>query len=137
VADPRALLGATASAALTAPILPPLAAPGGTSLAIEQQPADQKPKLSLAAQAETDEKVAAVLRRYGGKLSDQQKADVRRLLDDAQTQIEALRAYPLENSDEPATILHLEMTSARRAAAPAKAVPAAAPGAAKKPAGGA
>jgi len=124
-ANAGALMGAAA-------VLP---AAGARALA---EPAPQtsgdKPKLPPAAQAEVDAKVAEILRRYGAKLSEEQKADVRRMVREAQEPLETLRAFPLENSDEPATVLHLAGTPARRAATDA-AKPAAAP--AKKPSGGA
>jgi len=117
-ANPAAVFGA--AAAHVAAVLP-------------QEAAGGKPKLSPGAMAEVEAKVADVFRRYGSKLSDEQKADIRRLLGDAQVQLEALRAFPLENSDEPATILHLEGPPAHRAPpAPSTAAPAAG----KKPAGG-
>ena len=49
----------------------------------------------------------AILAKYGKRLSDEQKADVRRLVGQAQKAGEALRAFPLDNSDEPATIFHV------------------------------
>jgi uncharacterized protein YaaN involved in tellurite resistance len=48
----------------------------------------------------------AIIRRYGARLSEEQRADIRRLLDQAQKTSEALRSFQLENSDEPATIFH-------------------------------
>jgi len=102
----------------------PLAGPQGA--------AGTGPKLSAEAQAEAAAKTAEIFRRYGAKLNDEQKADVRRLVREAQAQVEALRAFPLENSDEPATVLHLVGAPARSSVA-ARRVPAAA-GAAKKPA---
>jgi len=92
------------------------------------------PKLSAEALAEADGKAAEIVRRYGEKLTEDQKADVRRLVREAQAQIEALRAFPLENSDEPATVLHLVRVSSRSAGT-ARPAPGA-PGAAKKPAAG-
>ena len=45
-----------------------------------------------------------ILAKYGKRLSDEQKADVRRLVGQAQKASESLLAFKLENSDEPATI---------------------------------
>ena len=45
------------------------------------------------------------MRQFGDRLSDAQKAEVRRLITLGQKGVEDLRAYPLEISDEPATIL--------------------------------
>jgi len=114
--------------------------PREESLAPLQQAAGGEPKLSAEALAEADGKVAEIIRRYGAKLSEAQKADVRRLVREAQAPLEALRAFPLANSDEPAAVFHVAGPSSR-SAGPARRAPAAsstpaAPGAAKKPAGG-
>jgi hypothetical protein len=60
-------------------------------------------KLSPEAEAQLN----SLLNKYGGKLSEEQKADVRRLIGQAQKTSETLRAYPLDNSDEPATIFRV------------------------------
>ncbi|HWO01299.1 MAG TPA: hypothetical protein VNS63_18710 [Blastocatellia bacterium] len=46
----------------------------------------------------------AIIKKYGSRLSDEQRADIKRLLSQAQKTSDALRAFPLDNSDEPATI---------------------------------
>ncbi len=99
-----------------------------------EQAAVEKPKLSPESLAEVEAKVAEILRRHGDRLDDAQKADIRRLVREAQAPLEALRAFPLENGDEPATILHLDVaaTAARYPAPPASPrtiKPAAKPGA--------
>jgi len=115
--------GAFAATALAAPL-------GAAAAGIPQQPAGEGPKLSPAAMAEVEAKVAEILRRYGNRLDEAQKADIRRLVRETQAQLEALRAFPLENIDEPATILHLPGPAARRApTAPAAAKPSVKPGA--------
>jgi hypothetical protein len=48
-----------------------------------------------------------ILTRYGKRLSDEQKADVRRLVAQAQKASATLRSFPLENSDEPAMIFRI------------------------------
>ena len=121
-ANPGALLGAAGVAT------------AATAAAEPQQPGANAPKLSPAAQAEVDAKVAEIFRRYGEKLSDEQKADIRRLVRDGQAPLEALRAFPLENSDEPATLLHLVGPSRRAASSSGSAGSPTAGG--KKPAGG-
>ena len=83
-----------------------------------QENGAEKPKLSPEALAEAEAKTAEIFRRYGAKLTDEQKADVRRLVREAQVQLEALRAFPLDNSDEPATILRLAGPSRRSAGTP-------------------
>ena len=61
------------------------------------------PPLSPAAEAQ----LQAVLRKYGDRLSEEQKADVKRLIAEAQKPAEALRAFPLDNSNEPATVFRV------------------------------
>jgi hypothetical protein len=80
-----------------------------------QEAAAGGPKLSAEALGEVDGKVAEIIRRYGTKLNDAQKADVRRLVREAQAPLEALRAFPLANSDEPATVFRVAGTTLRSA----------------------
>ena len=107
----RAALGAAGAAAVSAGVISlPAAPPASAAVA----PAEDKPKLSAAARAEAEDKINAVFRKYGERLSEEQKTEVRRVLLESQEPLEQLRAYPLENSDEPATVLRL-----RRKLAPA------------------
>ena len=62
-------------------------------------------KLSPEAQSEVEAKLQNVVRKYGARLSQAEKADVRRLLLLNQESLEQLRSYPLENSDQPALVL--------------------------------
>jgi hypothetical protein len=127
-----ATVAAAAIAAIPGGILGAAALPsldGSAVPALPQDPGKEKPKLTAEALAEAEAKVTEIFRRYGDRLNDEQKADVRRLMREAQAQVEALRAFPLANSDEPATILHL--TGATRAAPRSRATPAAAKPAAK------
>ncbi len=70
-----------------------------------QQPAGGEHKLSPEGQAEAEAKIQAIFRKYGVRLSEEEKADIRRLVPEAQKGLEALRAFPLDNGDEPATVL--------------------------------
>ena len=60
-------------------------------------------QLSPAAEAQYQ----AVLAKYGKRLSDEQKTELKRLITQAQKTSDALRAFPLENSNEPAMIFHI------------------------------
>jgi hypothetical protein len=66
--------------------------------------APQAPKLSAASQAEVEERYAAILRKYGSRLSDEQKKDVHKSLISQQQGLDQIRAFPLENWDDPATV---------------------------------
>ena len=75
--------------------------------------AEAPPKLSAAGQAEVEARVQGVMRQFGDRLSDAQKTEVRRLITLGQKSVEDLRAYPLEISDEPATVLKLRQGGKR------------------------
>jgi hypothetical protein len=64
----------------------------------------QPPKLSAASQAEVEERYTAILRKYGSRLSDDQRKDVHKSLVSQQQSLDQIRAFPLENWDEPATV---------------------------------
>lgn len=69
------------------------------------QEAAKLPPLTPEGKAEVESKIRAILSRYGDRLNDAQKADVRRLVTTLQPQLEKLRAYSIANEDAPATIL--------------------------------
>ncbi len=114
-----ALATATASAAI---------APGGDALArhvaaahgmgVAKPVASGVDDAASARQAEIDARVADVFRRYGDRLSAEQKTEVRRLVGELQKSLDKLRAYPLGNGDQPATVLRVvpDLTEVRRAA---------------------
>ena len=84
----------------------PLTARGdveGTSVIPHQEASPQAPQLSAAGEAQ----VQTILATYGKRLSDEQKADIKRLVIQAQKTSETLRSFPLENSDEPSLIFHV------------------------------
>jgi hypothetical protein len=71
---------------------------------LEQQPANS-PKLSPESQAEVDSRVQSIFAQYGSRLSDAQKADIRRLATETQPSLNRLRAFATENGDGPALYL--------------------------------
>lgn len=104
-------LGA-AAAATTAIILPAqtiaqaVSPEGKPAAAPVEQATAAMAKLSPQARAEVEMKLADVLRKYGERLSDEQKADVRKVLAETQEGLEKMRAFVLENGDQPATVFH-------------------------------
>ncbi len=56
-------------------------------------------------QAEGELKYQWVIQNYGSRLSDAQKKDVHRLIMEGQKPLAAFRAFPLDNADQPATVL--------------------------------
>jgi hypothetical protein len=80
-------------------------------------PAQQTPSdaaLSPAAEAEVESKIQFILQKYGSRLDETQKTDIRRLVKEGQKPLEKLRAYALENSDAPALVLRLGPAASRR-----------------------
>ena len=75
--------------------------PSSKVTAAEQQPTDL-PKLSPKSHAEAEARIQTIFAQYGGRFSDAQKADLRRLCFLSQPPLDRLRAYALENGDNPA-----------------------------------
>jgi hypothetical protein len=86
-----------------APAQSPPPAPGS----LEQQTQAAMAKLSPQARAEVEMKVAEIFRKYGDKLSTEQKADIRKVMAEGQEGLEKMRAFVLENSDQPATVFKI------------------------------
>jgi hypothetical protein len=61
-------------------------------------------KLPEASQAEAEARVQTIVARYGARLSPAERADLQRLSQEAQLQLDKLRAYAVDASDEPAHI---------------------------------
>ncbi len=110
----RFALGA-AAAATTAFLLPVEAisqTPGSGAASVpaptplEQQAQAAMAKLSSPAQAEVEMKISDIFRRYGDKLSPEQKADIRKVIAETQDGLEKMRAFALDNGDQPATVFH-------------------------------
>lgn len=97
----RAAMAAATAACLPAELL--------TASPLQTPPPAQQPdeKLSPESQVEVDAKVQAVFRKYGDRLSEAQKADIRRLLTEGQKPLELMRKFPLDNADQPGNILIL------------------------------
>ncbi len=71
---------------------------------VPQQAADL-PKLSPEGHAEVEARIQSIFSQYASRLSDAQKADIRRLCNLAQPPLDRLRAYALENGDGPGLYL--------------------------------
>lgn len=52
---------------------------------------------------EVEARVQWIFAKYGPRLDSAQRADIRRLIAGGQSSIDAMRAYPLDNSVSPAT----------------------------------
>jgi hypothetical protein len=84
-----------------------IAAATAAALPGEVLPAAETPKHAPNDQAEVESKIEAIFRRHGSRLSDAQKADIRRLVRDGQKPLDAMRAFPLDNADQPGNVLML------------------------------
>ncbi len=62
-------------------------------------------KLGPQSRAEVEMKVNEINRKYGDRLNDEQKTDILRILAEGQPPLEKMRAFVLQNSDQPATVL--------------------------------
>jgi hypothetical protein len=89
----RSLARQIAAAAL----LPAVASPQGRGQA----------PIPAADQAEVDAQFANVIRKWGDRLSDEQKARVRAAMVRHHRMLMRIREFPIENSDAPATGLRL------------------------------
>lgn len=69
--------------------------------------AEQQTKLSPESQAEVEQKIQAILRTRGERLSEAQKAEIRRLVTEGQAPLEKMREFPLDNGDQPGNVLRL------------------------------
>src|SRR5947209_16557616 len=108
---PKFLLGRRqfafgAAAAATTALLPGNVLAGDLAQTAADKSLDDKAraamaKLTASAQAEVEMKVASIFRKYGEHLSDEQKADIRRIMAESQEGMERMRAIHLENSDQP------------------------------------
>lgn len=52
-------------------------------------------------------KVKEIFRKYGDRLSDAQKADIRKVMAETQEGLEKMRSFALDNGDQPAMVLKL------------------------------
>ena len=82
----------------TKPVTPP---------SLDQQAQSAMAKLSPAGKAEVEMKFASILRKYGSRLTEDQKKDILRQLAEGQEGLEKMRAFALGNGDQPATVFQL------------------------------
>jgi len=88
----------------------------GTNSLPKQSP--NAPSLSPESQAEVDNRYQTILKLYGSRLSEAQRTDLQRLCLSGQQAIDRLRAYDIENGDNPALYLKPLLERERRPLAP-------------------
>ena len=107
---PKFLLGrrqftlGVAAAATSALIHPGevLAQTAGSLSELDKKAREAMGKLTAPGRAEVEAKLSSLFRKYGDRLSDEQKADIRRIMAETQDGLEKMRSFPLENGDQPA-----------------------------------
>jgi hypothetical protein len=69
--------------------------------------AEENAKLGITAQqaADVDAKLANIIRKFGERLSDEQRQHLRRILAYNERMLAGVRAFALENGDPPASVL--------------------------------
>jgi hypothetical protein len=108
-----AAVGAAAAAAAALAISPPSLSnarrvPPNISPAIpmgEQETAGAKPTLTPEQSRDVEAKLANIIRKYGERLSEEQRKHLRRILANNETMLAPVRAFALQNGDPPVTVL--------------------------------
>ena len=101
----RAAFAATTAVVLPSTLLAQETAP--KPAASPQNPPQAATALSPQLQAEGELKYQWLIQKYGSRLSEAQKQDIHRLILEGQKPLEAFRAFPLDNADQPAIVLKL------------------------------
>lgn len=96
-----------AAATFTAPAL----LGGGVNAAEAARPQEKKPEplegLTAEQAAEVDTRLANILRKYGKRFNDDQKARLRQILAQQERMMAPVRAFSLQNGDPPASVLRI------------------------------
>ncbi len=66
-----------------------------------------------AATPESEARIALLFGKYGDRFTEEQKAEIRRNIRGSQEGFDAMRAYPLDNAVEPATLFRIYRRPAR------------------------
>lgn len=93
-----------AAAAATGALLPSKEGHAQSATAPSQVQTDPMAKLSPGARAEVEAKISEIFRKHGSRLSDEQKADIRKVMAETQDGLEKMRNFALANGDQPATV---------------------------------
>src|SRR5262245_47917999 len=96
----RILAAGAASTAL------PRAAPAASDVTQPDRLPQTETPLALA---EAEAQYRVLVNKYGARLSDEQKADVRRLIDQGLKSAVILRSFQLDNADEPANVFQARL----------------------------
>jgi len=93
----------------------------------ESKPGDKTPDkgegLTPEQSQEVEDRLANIVRKYGNRLSGEQRQHLRRILTYNERMLASIRTFSLQNGDPPASVLKLPLLASQ--AAPAKSSPAA------------
>jgi hypothetical protein len=73
----------------------------------EQETAGARPTLTPEQSRDVEAKLANIIRKYGERLSEEQRKHLRRILAYNETMLAPVRAFALQNGDPPVTVLNL------------------------------
>ena len=93
----RAAFAGAAATLVPTEVLPQAPAPA--------PPPSSPPELPPASKSEADSRVQTILALYANRFSESQVADLRKISAFTQSSLDRLRAYKIENSNEPALYL--------------------------------
>src|SRR5258708_18002756 len=113
----------TAAAAATVALISPAEAliqsdPTKPGPALSQKAQAAFAKLSQPSRDEVAAKINEIFRKYGSRLNDEQRSDILRIMAEGQPGLEKMRAFPLQNREQPPT--PLPPRPVPKAAAPGK-----------------
>lgn len=124
----RREFGRRAAIASVASLVPGTALPAKAAFPAPVSQAQTATSLAPESQAEAAARTQTILNLYGSRFSESQKSEIARLSVAAQHQLDRLRAYPAQNSDDPALylkpLIEHERTSPSPIPAPSTAPPA-------------
>jgi hypothetical protein len=92
----------TAAALVPADLLAQETKPAPEASKAESAPTPTK--LSAASQAEADLAYETLMKKYGARFTEDQKKEIKRLVNSQQGALDKLRAFSVNNSDEPGTV---------------------------------
>jgi len=91
-----------------------LLTPDSVAARLPTQQAANAPKPSPEGHAEVESRIQSIFAQYGSRLTDSQKADIRRLVTETQPTLDRLRAFATDNGDGPGLYLKPLMERERK-----------------------